>query len=184
MAAVSIIPEKFTMVLFESDRIKELLSEVAAKVGIDKDISVEVDEASALGRARVRSADPVELWLQGGALEDPKAPRHLSERNAREVFGRLLFRVKDRLGPDFGSPPDDDDLSLQQGTAWDAYCLGRLDRLGYEVSKSRRQYHFRNRHGFTDVGDATFERLWNADGLKWSDIEAACAETEAARAAV
>ena len=182
MASITITPEKFTMVLFEGDRIKELLGQVAAKVGIDKDIAVEVDEASALGRARVKSADPVELWLQGGALEDPKNPRHLSERNVGEVFGRLLFRVKDRIDPAFGDPPGDDDLTLQQGTAWDAYCLGRLERLGYEVSKARRQYHFRNRHGFTDVADNTFERLWSAEGLKWSDIEAACAQTEAARA--
>ena len=184
MAAVTITPEKFTMVLFEADRIVDLVQQVAAKVGIDGDIAVEVDEASALGRARVKSADPIELWLQGGALEDPKSPRNLSERNVSEVFGRLLFRVKDRRDPSFGTPPGDDDLSLQQGTAWDAYCLGRLERLGYEVSKARRQYHFRNRHGFTDVADVTFERLWNADGLKWSDIEAACGETEAARAAV
>lgn len=184
MATVSLTPAKFTMVLFEPDRVKEIAAEVAGKVGVDAAISIEVDEASALGRARVRSADPIELWLQGGALEDPKVPRHLSERNAEEVFGRLLFRVRDRLDPDFGDPPGDDDLSLQQSTAWDAYCLGRLQRLGYDVSKPRRQYHFRNRHGFTDGADGVFERLWSADRLTWSDIEAAVAETEAARAAV
>ena len=184
MAKISISPEKFTMVLFETDRIRELASEVAGRVGVEVDIAVEVDEASALGRARVMSVEPVKLWLQGGALEDPKRPRHLSDRNVVEVFGRLLYRVRDRLDPAFGKPPSDDELSLQQSTAWDAYCLGRLARLGYEVAKPRRLYHFRNRHGFTDVADAAFERMWNADGLTWSDIEAVCAETEAARAAV
>ena len=184
MASISISPEKFTMVLFETDRIRELVSEVAAKVGVDVDIDIDVDEASALGRARVISAVPVKLWIQGGALEDPKRPRHLADHNVIEVFGRLLHRVKDRLDPAFGDPPPDDELTLQQSTALDAYCMGRLQRLGYQVAKPRRLYHFRNRHGFSDVADAAFERLWNADGLTWADIEAVCAETEAARAAV
>lgn len=184
MPKISITPAQFTMVLFETDRIKELVAEVAGRVGVDADIQVEVDEASALGRSRVASADPVKLWLQGGALEDPKRPRHLSDQNVVEVFGRLLYRVRDRLDPAFGQAPNDDELTLQQSTAWDSYCMGRVARLGYTVAKPRRLYHFRNRHGFTDVADAAFERLWNADGLTWADIEAVCAETEAARAAV
>jgi len=181
---ISTTPETFTMVLFEPDRIRELATEVAGKVGVSADIQVEIDEASALGRARVMSAEPVKLWIQGGALEDPKRPRHLADHNIIEVFGRLLFRVRDRLDPNFGNPPADDDLTLQQSTAWDGYGMGRLERLGYQVAKARRLYHFRNRHGFTDVADSAFERLWNADGLTWADIEAVCAETEAARAAV
>jgi len=184
MSPFVITPEKFTMVLFETDRIRELAEEVAGRVGVAVEVHVEVDEASALGRARVTSVDPVMLWIQGGALEDPKRPRHLSERNVVEVFGRLLYRVRDRLDPAFGDAPPDDELSLQQSTAWDSYCMGRLERLGYPVAKARRLYHFRNRHGFTDTADAVFERLWNADGLTWADIEAMCAETEAARAAV
>jgi hypothetical protein len=51
------------------------------------------------------------------------------------------------------------------------------------VQEQRRRYHFRNRHGFTDVADAMFERLWNGDGLTWAEIEAACSATEAARLA-
>ena len=184
MGAVSITPATFTMVLFEPDRIRELATEVAGRVGVTADIQVDIDEASALGRSRVISAEPVKLWMQGGALEDPKRPRHLADHNVVEVFGRLLFRVRDRLDPAFGEPPADDELTLQQSTAWDAYGLGRLERLGYQVAKARRLYHFRNRHGFTDVADTAFERLWNADGLTWADIEAVCAETEAARAAV
>jgi hypothetical protein len=184
VGTVSITPETFTMVLFEPDRIRELASEVAAKVGVSADIEVDIDEASALGRARVISAHPVKLWIQGGALEDPKRPRHLADHNVIEVFGRLLFRVRDRLDDKFGDPPSDEELTLPQSTAWDAYGMGRLERLGYRVAKPRRLYHFRNRHGFTDVADAAFERLWNADGLTWADIEAVCAETEAARAAV
>ena len=180
---VKVKPETFTLVLFDAGRIAELAAEVAAKVGVTGDITLDVDEPSALGRARVVGIDPVVLYVQGGAMEDPKRPRQLSERNTCEVVGRLLFRVKDRTDPAFGAVPDEDGLSLQQNTAWDAYCLGRLQRLGYEVSKPRRQYHFRTRHGFTDVADAAFERLWTATGLTWADIEALIGETAAAHAA-
>ena len=42
--------------------------------------------------------------------------------------------------------------------------MGRLERLGYDVRpRSRRLYHFRNRHGFTDVADNAFKRLWAAE---------------------
>jgi hypothetical protein len=181
---VTIDPEQFTLVLFESDVIITSATQIAAKVGIDADIHIEIDEPSALGRSRVKTVDPVVLWAQGGAFEDPKKPRHLSQRNLTEVLGRLLFRVKDRQDPGFAGAPEETELSLPQQTAWDAYCLGRLAGLGYDVAKPRRLYHFRNRHGFTDVADATFDRLWNASGLSWADIEAACAETEAAKAAV
>jgi hypothetical protein len=88
--------------------------------------------------------------------------------------------VKDILDPRFGDPPTDDDLSLQQSTAWDAYCMGRLERLGYDVAKQRWLYHFRNRHGFCDVADAAFERVWAAERLTWGDIEAFCTETAGA----
>ena len=184
MGKVTIEPEQFTLVLFEPEVIISSAEAIAAKVGIDADVHIEIDEPSALGRSRVKSADPIVLWAQGGAFEDPKRPRYLSERNVNEVIGRLLFRVKDRRDPGFAGAPEENELSLAQQTAWDSYCLGRLAALGYDVAKPRRLYHFRNRHGFTDVADATFERLWNANGLSWADIESACAETEAAKAAV
>ena len=98
-----------------------------------------------------------------------------------DILGRLLFRARDRLDPSFGDPPPEKDLTLAQGTAWDAYSVGRCARLGFGDTQARWRYHFRNRHGFTDVADATFDRLWSATGLDWSDLEAACAETEAAR---
>jgi len=184
VGTVTVDPEQFTLVLFEPERIISAAKELAAKIGIDSDIRIEVDEPSALGRSRVTSVDPVVLWAQGGAFEDPKAPRHLSDHNLNEVLGRLLFRVKDRLEPGFSGAPGEAELTLAQQTAWDAYCLGRLARLGYDVAKPRRLYHFRNRHGFTDVADAAFERLWSSQGLTWADIEKVVAETEAAKAAV
>ena len=182
MGRVVVTPESFTLVQFDAARIAELVNEVADRVGLaDVDIRVEVDEGVPLGRSVLASLDPITLSVQGGAFENAKAPRTLSDRSVVDVVGRLLFRAADRLDPGFADAPADDDLTLQQHTAWDAYAVGRCERAGYAPSKSRRLYHFRNRHGFTDTADRVFERLWSADGLAWADLEVACAETAAAR---
>ena len=182
MAKVVVTPETFNMVKFDNARIVELASEVADKVGIgaDTEIRIEIDEEVPLGRTRLVSLDPITLTVEGGAFEDAKRPRHLSDRSVVDVVGRMLFRAKDRIDGGFADAPDDDKLTLQQHTAWDAYAVGRCERAGYAPQKPRRLYHFRNRHGFSDVADAVFERLWNAENLTWADIEAACAETAAA----
>ena len=183
MTKVVVIPEAFTLVHFESGRIQDLAAKVAGLVGLpaDVEIRIEVEEQSPLGRVRVESIDPITIAVQGGAFEHAKKPRQLSDDSVVDVLGRVFYRIKDRLDPDFGQPPSDAELTLQQATAWDAYCVGRSDRLGLHPSKARRLYHFRNRHGFTDVADTTFERLWNAEHLTWADIEAACAATASAR---
>ncbi|HEX9970424.1 MAG TPA: hypothetical protein VGB03_09805 [Acidimicrobiales bacterium] len=185
MARVTVTPETFTLVHFDAGRIAELVGEVADRVGLpaDVEVRVDVDERVPLGRSRLVSLDPVTLAVQGGAFENAKAPRTLSDRSVVDVVGRLLFRAADRLDPRFADAPADEGLTLQQHTAWDAYAIGRCERAGYAPSKGRRLYHFRNRHGFTDTADRVFERLWSAEDLSWADIEAACAETAAARAA-
>lgn len=182
--SVTVTPEEFTFVLFEADRISSTAGEIAAAIGVDADIHIEVDETSPLTRIRVVSVDPVELFAQSGALEEPRHPRHLSDQSMAESLGRLLFRVKDRRGPGFDDAPEDDELTLGQLNAWDTYSLGRLDRAGFAVAQPRWIYHFRMRHGFTDVSTAAFERLWAADGLTWADLDSVCTETEQARAAV
>ena len=97
-------------------------------------------------------------------------------------LGRVLLRVRDRLSGGFGeAPPDDDELSLRQIAAWETYCVGRLERLGFAVNQQRWRYNFRNRHGFTDAADAAFDRLWNADSLSWGELDAISAEAEAAK---
>jgi hypothetical protein len=65
--------------------------------------------------------------------------------------------------------------------AWQVYCVGRLGRLGHQVQRQRRLYHFRNRHGFTDAADEAFDRLWSGEGLTWADIEGT---SQGARAAL
>ena len=178
---VTVTPSTFTLVLFDADEIARVAQETAAAVGIGRDLTIDVDERSPLGRTSVTSLDPLTIRVESGAFEDARRPRRLSERCVREVLGRLLMRTGDRLDPAFGDPPSDDELSLRHQVAWDAYCVGRCERLGLPVQQQRRRYHFRNRHGFSDVADAEFERLWYGEGLTWADVEAACAATETAR---
>jgi hypothetical protein len=179
---VTVVPEQFTLVHFDAAQIAELAAEVAATVGIPDglEVRVEVDEQSPLGRTEVRGVEPVTVAIESGAFEDAKRPRHLSEPSVRGVLGRLLFRARDRLDPAFGDPPADADLTLRQYVAWDVYAVGRCERAGLRAQKERRRYHFRIRHGFTDVADDAFDRLWSGDGLTWADLEAACAQTAAA----
>ena len=177
---VTVTPAAFTLVLFDAARIAELAAGVAAAVGLaDLDLSVHVDEASMLQRIAVTTLAPprVVIDAQGGAFEDRKRSRHLSDEGVQAALARVLYRVRDRLDPAFGPAPADADLDLRQATAWDAYSMGRAERAGLAHQRSRRLYHFRNRHGFTDRADAVFERLWAASDLAWTDIEEACRET-------
>jgi hypothetical protein len=182
---VEVHPEAFSLVLFESAEIRALVEQLASEVGLPADlpIRIEVDETTPLGNARVASVDPVVLTLESGALEDAKAPRQLDPRASADVLGRLLFEVRDRLDPAFADAPSSEELTLPQASAWQTYCVGRLGRLGHKVQRQRRLYHFRNRHGFTDVADQAFERLWLGDGLTWADIDAASEQALAARSA-
>jgi hypothetical protein len=179
---ITVVPEQFTLVHFDAARIAELAAEVAATVGIPDglEVRVEVDEQSPLGKTAVLGVDPVTVSVESGAFEDAKRPRHLSEQSVRGVLGRLLFRPRDRLDPAFGEAPPDEDLTLRQYVAWDVYAVGRCQRAGLRAQKERRRYHFRIRHGFTDVADEAFDRLWTGDGLTWADLSAACDATAAA----
>ena len=185
MAKVSVTPQEFHFVKYDAGEIADLAANVADQIGLPADavIEIEIDEATPMTRVRTDSLDPIKLHLEGGAIEDPTVPRTFSDRLGADVIGRLLVRAMDRRSAGFADAPPDDQLDLQHQTAWDTACMGRLDRLGYDVRKPRRQYHFRNRHGFSDVADAVFERLWNATSVTWADIDGACAETAAARSA-
>ena len=183
MAKITVTPTQFTMVNFAAAAIASRAEGVADKVGLpaDLEIRVEVDETTPLGRTKLASVDPAVVQVQSGAFEDAKALRQLSDRAVVDVLGRIFHRLLDRLDPRFADAPADDGLTLAQATAWDAYAVGRCEQLGYAPQKQRRLYHFRNRHGFNDVADRVFERLWTspAGSLSWADLEAACAETAA-----
>lgn len=178
MARVRVVPETFAYVLFDGARIAEVVDDVALRVGLpdDMELRIVVEERSPLGRTRISSLDPVTLSVEGGAFEDNKKLRHLSDVSVASVCGRLLFRVADRLSGRFDDAPADDDLTVAQATAWDIYAVGRGARAGLPSSKARRRYHFRIRHGFTDAADAAFDRLWDGDGLGWADVAAASAD--------
>lgn len=183
MATVRVTPEQFGYVDYDPSRIAAIAEKLAAEVGLATEtIDIDIDDSTPLARASVESYDsPVRLHIEGGALEDPTAPRALSERATADVVGRLLLRVADRRSGRFDGAPADSELSLQQQVAWDAHCMGRLERLGYDVRQPRRRYAFRTRHGFSDVADAAFDRLWAADAVAWSDVDGACRETAAVR---
>lgn len=177
-ALVEVEPSRFIFVEFDAGRIAELVEAVRIDVGLPEGrvVRIEVDERVPLGRTRLSALEPVTIAVEGGAFEDNKRPRQLSDRSVTSVVGRLLLRAADRLDPAFGDPPPDVQLTPGQQAAWDAYAVGRSERLGHPVQKERRRYHFRIRHGFSDTADAGFERLWSAEKLTWADIEAASAE--------
>jgi hypothetical protein len=181
---VSVSPQEFHLVQYDAGEIASIVSALADKVGLaDRTIEIEVDEKTPLGSSAVVSLDPITITVESGAFEDAKRLRHLDPEGVEGVVGRHLMRTIDRLNPDFGNPPADDDLPIELYTAWDIYAVGRLERLGYPSQRDRRRYHFRIRHGFTDVADQVFDRLWSADNLTWADIEAASAEAMAAKPA-
>ena len=182
--AVSVSPDEFHLVKYDAQEIAAIVSELADRVGLgERDIVIEVDEKTPLGSSAVVSLDPITITVESGGLEDAKRLRHLSRESVEGVIGRHLMRAKDRLDPSFGVPPADDDIPIEQYTAWDTYAVGRLDRLGFPSQRERRRYHFRIRHGFTDAADRVFDRLWTAENLTWADIEAASAEALVAKPA-
>jgi hypothetical protein len=177
MADVSVSPETFTMVNFDGAQIAALVGDVADAIGLAGPIRIEVDEHTPLGASSLVSLDPITIRVESGALENAKQPRHLSERNVVALSARLLFRAKDRSTPGFADAPAEADLTAAQAVAWDIYSVGRTARLGYASQRTRRLYHFRIRHGFSDATDDVFERLWSGEDLTWADIEAACEAT-------
>lgn len=183
MATIRVTPQEYTYTTYDAGEIERIALKLAGEVGLgDSTIEIDVDESTPLARTSVESVDePVRVHVEGGALEDPTAPRELSERLTAETIGRLLLRVVDRRSGRFDGAPADDQLTLPQMVAWETSCLGRLERLGYDVRPPRRRYHFRTRHGFSDVADRVFDRLWDSDAPTWADIAAACDETEAAK---
>ena len=184
MGNVTVSPEEFHLVQYDAAEIASIVSALADKVGLgDKSIEIEVDEKTPLGSSAVVSLDPITITVESGAFEDAKHLRHLNREGVEGVIGRHFMRTIDRLNPDFGDPPADDELPIELYTAWDMYAVGRLERLGFPSQRERRRYHFRIRHGFTDVADRVFDRLWTAEGLTWADIQAASAEAMAAKPA-
>lgn len=179
---VAVRPDVFTLVAFEPGPIAELFDDLAARVPGLPDLDnavIEVDQDKPTTRVALTSIDPPVFSVDSGALENTKQPRTFGAQHAGESLGRLLFELADRTDPDFGAPAVGEPTDLARKVAWDAYCFGRLSRLGHRIHKPRHLYNFRNRHGFSDAADATFEQLWSATNLTWADIEAVCPPLDA-----
>jgi hypothetical protein len=173
MPSVTVVPETFSYTTFDASEIARLTERVVGIVGLDCDVTVEVDDSTPAIITSLERWDPdVVLKLAGGSIEDPKRIRRLGEDAALEVLGRLLFRAVDRRSPAFADAPAEAALDVRRHACWEVYAVARGVRAGLPGSESRRRYQLRNRHGFSDAVDATFDRLWTADSLTWSDIVA------------
>jgi hypothetical protein len=180
---VDVRPERLTLVSYAAADVAELVAEEAERVGLPESVAVhvEIDEvlpAPLTGNTADLVDGAARLWISGGELEDPRFRLELAEAQTRQVAAAGLLRVVDRLGPCADAPPDLE-LDDRQRAAWDVWAEGRTARLGVPGHPTRRRYHYRLAHGFNDVADAVFERLWSADELTWAGLEAACAETAA-----
>jgi hypothetical protein len=171
--AVTVVPQQFTYVSFEAPAIEALLTGLLDRMGMaDRSLRVEVNEASPVVRIVAEDGDPIVIQADSGAFEEPRRPRSLSDDNVVTNTGRVLLRLRDRQDGSFADAPDDADLTLAQTAAWDTYSVGRIGRFGYHVHEPRWRYNFRNRHGFSDAADATFDRVWGADHLTWAELSA------------
>ena len=190
MAKVSVTPDPFVLVNYDSGALAALIEKVASRVGLpdDVDIAIEVDEA--LPRPLIASyvdvdADAregqrrVSIWCSGGNFEHPQYPRRFDDAGAEVKLAVDLTRAVDRLGG-FADAPADSELSERQREAWDTAAAGRVARLGYAVREPLVRYHFRLSNGFGDAVDAVYERLWGVDDITWAELDAACTETAAA----
>lgn len=182
---IVVTPDPFTLIAYDAKEIASIIEDVAALVGLpaNVDIDVEVDEelfAPLTGHTTDLVDGRVKLWISGGNLEDSKRPRHFSPPQARRDFAFMLLRAKDRLSDDYEGAPPDGKLTRGERAAWDVYAVGRANRLGLPARRQAQLYEYRLQHGFTDVADAAFDRLWEAEHVTWDGIREICKETGAA----
>lgn len=186
MPAITVAPDPFTLVPYDASTIAQLTAEAAALVGFPDDVAVtlEVDEVlphPLTGTFVAVGAEGLDIWMSGANFEDPKRPLKFQPELALSELVRALLRAADRLRPEFSGAPTDEDLTDRQRAAWDVWTEGRAHRLGVPATRpDRLLYHYRLHHGFNDVADGVFRRLWDADALTWPEIDEACAETDAA----
>lgn len=183
----TVSPAIFRYVHFDADRIQSVADGLLVALGMDDcDVSIIVDETTPLSRTSVAITDDgtVRIDVESGAFEDLRRPRQQSETAVATALGRLLLRVHDRLSGGFGDAPADTELSLAQVAAWDAYCVGRLERLGIPMNPQRWRYNFRNRYGFTDAAVESFDRLWASERLTWGALDEISRSASAAATSV
>jgi len=179
---IEVRPEKFTLVGYDPGDVRLLVEEAAARAGVT-DVVVDVDEGLPLpitGFTADVADGRGEIWISGGSLENGKVPSTLHPEYAAVELTAAMLRVGDRMRPGFAEAPTDEELTDRDRAAWETWSYGRCARMGLAVREQRSRYAMRLYHGFTDVTDAAFERLWAADDLTWSDLVAIGEPTAAA----
>jgi hypothetical protein len=182
--SVSVSPDPFTLISYDPSEIARIAEDAAALVGLPSnvDIHIDVDEelfAPLVGHFSDAVDGNISIWISGGNFEDNRRPLHFEPNQAKRDLSIALLRGKDRLSDDFAAAPADRELTRAERAAWDAYTLGRMQRLGVRVRRQAAIYEFRLQHGFTDVADAAFDRLWGSDHMTWDGIREICKETGA-----
>lgn len=171
--AVTVSPDEFTLVFYNSTDIGTIGQEILDHLGITGSLHIEVNETTPLSRISVaRAADgSLKVAAESGAFEDTQRPRAFSAAACATSLTRALLRLRDREDGSFADAPADGELSLAQTSAWDLYVIGRFSRMGYPINRQRWLYNFRNRHGFTDATDEVFDRILGADQLTWGQLD-------------
>ncbi len=170
---VTVSPETFNYVSFDSDLIRSIASGLIGALGMTEyAVAIDVDETTPLARISCTLGEGISIHADSGAFEDTRKPRQQSETATATSLGRVLLRARDRLVGGFGEAPPDNELTLAQVAAWETYSVGRLQRLGIPTNQQRWRYNFRNRHAFSDAADTAFEELWQSDGLTWGELSA------------
>ena len=178
---VSVDPAEFTQVKYDANEIAAIVGSLAETLGVSNSISLVVDETTLLAKITCSIDAPssdatILINAMCGAIENTKHLTTLGVNQTQTSVGRMLLRARDRMRSDFAGAGADDDLTLAESAALDTYCAGRLARAGIEINTQRWRYNHRNRFGFSNAGDADFERLWAADELSWSEVVAGIAD--------
>jgi hypothetical protein len=184
-ARVHVTPEQFTLIKYDAGEIAAIVEDAAALVGFPPAAPIEltVDEelfAPLTGHMSDVADGQARLWISGANFEDKKAPQHFAPQQAHDDLVVMMLRANDRLSEDFAAAPSDAEITRAERAAWDVYANGRARRLGVGVREQALRYEFRLQHGFTDVADAAFDRLFAAGTMTWGGIGEICAETGAA----
>jgi hypothetical protein len=173
---ISLTPEAFTLVKFDAAELLAIAQTAAERVGVPAGLTIDIEVDEALPHPLIASASEVgdgtmSLWFSGGSFEDSKHQAVLTPEGSLMELASAFLRGRDRLDGGFEDAPPDGEISERQRVIWDTYTEGRLERQGgYLINEPRRRYTYRLRCGFSDVADAEYERLRNADSLSWAEL--------------
>ena len=184
MGSVTVTPEEFTFVLFDAGELAATMTELLDRLGLgDRDVRGRGRRDVAASPGCSVDVRAIRWWSGPRAARSRTAagPGHCRPRRWSRSAGRMLLRLRDRAGAGFADAPPDDDLTLAETAAWDAYSVGRLARLGYPPTASAGSTTSATATGSPTRPTPLFDRLWTADGLTWAEIGALSEQALGAR---